>query len=125
MVLCLRPAHSICRSFTDIMSRQEQVGAIRRPSDSSSGDKDGPEFIRFVYGLQPEIYEAWNFIEDGVTLEVHLTARVDVRAFFGELFATNYFTPTWRRIPLFGRNYINGSVKWLVVPNFLSNYGPP
>ena len=26
---------------------------------------------------------------------------------------------------MFGRNYINGSVKWLGVPNFLRNYGLP
>ena len=26
---------------------------------------------------------------------------------------------------MFGRNYINGSIKWLVVPNFMRNYGLP
>ena len=26
---------------------------------------------------------------------------------------------------MFGRNYINGSVEWLGVPNLLSNDGPP
>ena len=26
---------------------------------------------------------------------------------------------------MFGRNYINGSVKWIGVPDFLRNYDPP
>ena len=33
------------------------------------------------------------------------------------------FLSTWNRIPMFGRNYINGSVEWIVVPNFLRDDG--
>ena len=51
--------------------------------------------------------------------------RVDVNDFVGEFFATNYLTPTWRRIPMFGSISINASVEWLGVPNFLRNDGPP
>ena len=125
VVLCLHTSHSIRCSFTNIMTRQDTVGATRRPSNSGSGDKNGPEFICYVGGRQPEIHEGCTFGEDGVTPEVHLTVHIDVSAFVGKSFATNYLTLTWRRMPMFGRNYINGSVEWLGVPNFLRNYGPP
>ena len=107
------------------MARQEPVGSILWPSDCGSGDKEVPKFIRCVDERQPEIHEVWNFGEDCVTREVHLNARVDVGAFVGESFAINYLNPTWRTIPMFGRNYINGSVEWLGIPNFLRNDGPP
>ena len=75
------------------MPIQYPVRAIRRPSYSGSRDKDGPEFIRFVDGLQPKIHEVWTLGEDDVTPEVHLTAHVDFRAFVGQYFATNYLNP--------------------------------
>ena len=117
--------HYICCSFTNILDRREPDGAIRRPSYSIFVDKDGPEFIRCFDGRQPKIHEVWTFVEDGVTREVHPTARVDVDPFVGECFANDYLTPTWRRIPMFVRNSINGSVDRLGVPNFLRNDGPP
>ena len=107
------------------MVRQEPVGAIHRPSGSSSGDQDGPKFIHCVDGRQPEIHEVWTFGEDSFTCEFHTTARIEIGAFVGECVAANYLTKTWNRIPMFGSNYINGSVEWIGVPNFLSNYGPP
>ena len=58
--------------------------------------------------------------------EVHPTARLDVGSgFVGECFDTDYLTISWRRVPMFGRNSINGSIEWLDVPNFLSTDGPP
>ena len=78
-----------------------------------------------VDGQQLKIHEVCTFREDSVIPKVHPSAHVDVRAFVGECFATDYITPTWRRIPMFGRNSINGSVKWLGVPNILRNDGPP
>ena len=56
--------------------------------------------------------------------EVHPTARVDVRARFVGEFSTNYLTPSWRRIPMFGVNSINGSIQWLGVPAPLRTDGP-
>ena len=76
------------------MARREPVGSIRRTSDYGSGDKDRPEFIHFVDGRHPKIHEVWTFGEDGVTRKVRPTARIDVGAFVGECFATNYLTPT-------------------------------
>ena len=95
---------------------------MRLRANSVSGGKDGPGFIRCVDGQQPQIHEVWFFGEEGVTPKVHPTARVDVGDFVGECY---YLTPTWRRIPMFVRNYINGSVEWLGVPNFLRNDDPP
>ena len=125
MVLCLCPAHSIRRSFTNIIPRWEPVGDIRCFYDSGSEDEYGPKFIHCVDRIQPEIHEVWTFGEDGVTTKVHPTARVDVGTFVGDCFATNFLTLTWHSIPMLDSNYINGSVKWLVVPNFLMNNGPP
>ena len=92
------------------MARREPVGSILWSSDSDSVDKEGPEFIHCVYVQHPQIHEVWTFLEDGVTRKVNPTARVDVGTFVGECFVTDYLNPTWCNIPLFGRNYINGSV---------------
>ena len=92
------------------MDRQEPVGAICWPSNSDSGDEDGPEFIRCVDRREAQIHKGWTFGEDGVTREVCLTARVDVGAGFVGEFSTNYLTPFWRRVPMSVVNSINGSV---------------
>ena len=106
------------------MARRYPVGFICRIS-SDSGDEDGPDFIRCVDGLHPQIHEVWTFGEDGVTREVHPTAQVDVGTeYFGE-FVTDYVTPSWRRFPMFGRNSINESVEWLGITDFLRTDGPP
>ena len=103
----------------------EPVRALFRPSDSGCGYDDGLQFIHCVDKRQPEIHEVWTFGEDGVTPEVHLTARADVVAFVGDYFSTYSLAPTWRRVPMFGRKSINGSIEWLGVSVFLRNDGPP
>ena len=123
VVLCLCSAHSIRCIFTNKVARRDPVKAIHRPSDYGSGDKDRPEFIRCVDRQHPEIHEVWTFREDCVTREGHPNARIDVGAFIGECFASNFLTPSWRRIPRFGSNYINESAKWLGITNFLRNDG--
>ena len=72
---------------------------------------------------ESRIHEVWNFGEDGVTREVHPTAQVDVGDGFFREFSNNYLTEIWRRVPMFGRNSINGSVKRLGVPDFLRTNG--
>ena len=57
--------------------------------------------------------------------EVHPTAHVYVNAGFVGEFVTDCLTPSWRRIPMFGVNSINGSVQWLGVPDFLWTDRPP
>ena len=106
------------------MATRDPFGSMHCQDNSDSGGKDGPEFIRCVDGRQPQIYEVWTFSEDCVTREVHPTARIDVGDGLVGEFATDYLTPSWSRVPMFGRNYINGSVEWLGVPDFLRNYGP-
>ena len=106
------------------MASQEPVGSISRPSNSGSGDEDGPEFIRCVDGRDPQIHEVRTFGEDGVMREVHPTARLDVGDGLVREFATDYLTEIWRRVPMFGINSINGSVQWLGVPDFLRTDGP-
>ena len=107
------------------MPRPDPVEAICQPSDSVSGDDDRLEFIRCVGGRQPKINEICTFSDDGITPEVHPTARVDIGAFFGDFFFNNYLTENGRRGPMFGRNLINGSFEWMCVPEFLSTNGPP
>ena len=85
------------------MARQEPVGSILRPSDSGSGDSEGSKFIRCVNGREPQIDEVWAFGENGVTYEVHPTARVDVGSRVVGEFSSNYITGIRRRIPLLNR----------------------
>ena len=107
------------------MARRDPVGSIYRIFDSGGGDEDGPEFIRCVDIHQFHIHEVWTFGEDGLTREVHPTARVDSGTGFVGEFSTNYVTPSWLRVHTFGRNSINGSVEWLGVTDLLRNDGPP
>ena len=74
-------------------------------------------------GRDPQIHEFWTSGEDGVTREVHLTAQVDVGTGFVRESATNHLNEIWRRVPMFGRNFINGSVQWLGIPDLLETYG--
>ena len=98
------------------MPRCEPVGVILQPSSSGSGADDRLEFIRFVGGREPQIYELWTFAEDGITRKVHPFARVDVGDFSGDCFQTYYMTEERRRVTIFGQISINMSVKWLSVP---------
>ena len=107
------------------MPKSEPVGAIRQTSNSGSGADDGIEFIRCVGGRQPEIHEVWTFGNDGINPEVHPFACVDVGDFIGDCFATNYLAGNGGRVPMFGRKLINGSFKWMGVPDFLRADGPP
>ena len=125
MILFLGPAHSIRYSFTNEMATGDPVGSMRHRTNSGSGGEEGTKFIRCFNKRQTQILEVWTYREHGVTPEVHPTARVDVGAGFVGKFATNYFTPSWRRIPMFGGNSINGSVEWLGILELLRNDGPP
>ena len=120
-----RPAHSFRCKFANTMARQEPVGDICWPYNSGSRDEDGPEFIRCVEGRESQIHEVWDFGEDGVMCVVHPTAWIDVGAVLVDVFVTDYLTPSWRRVYMFGENSINGSVQSLGVPHFLRTYGPP
>ena len=124
VLLWPRPDYSIRCNFTNKMARQETVGFINSPSDSVSGDAEGPEFIRCVDWWDPHIHEVRHFGKDGVTCEVDPTRRVDVGNGFLEDFATNYLTASWRRVAVFISNSINGCVEWLGVPDFISTNEP-
>ena len=71
------------------MDKGEPVGYICWPSDYSSGNEDGPDFIQCVDVRQLHIHEVWTFGDDGVTREVHPTARVDVDTGLVGEFATD------------------------------------
>ena len=74
------------------MPRRKPVGVTRQPSISGSGGKDGLEFIRYVFGWEPQIHEIWNFAEDGITREVRPFARINVGDLRGDCFHTAYAT---------------------------------
>ena len=69
--------------------------------------------------------EVWIFREAVVTPEGHLTASIDFITFVCDYFATNYLTPTWRSVPMFGWKPMHRSVEWIGVPSFLRNDRPP
>ena len=125
VILCLRLGHSIRCIFTNTMAMWEPIRTVRCQANYGSRGKDGPKFISCVDGRQAKVHEVWTFAEDGGTREVHLTEPVDIGSrFFGE-FDTDYLNPSWHRVPMFGRNSIHGSVKWLGVTDFLRTNGPP
>ena len=118
------PAHSNFCNFTNNMARREPVGSIGQTSDYSSGDAEGPNFIWCVDGREPPIHEVLAFGDNGVTREVHPTAWVDVGAGVVREFASYYLTESGRRIPIFGRISINGSVEYFGISDFYRTGGP-
>ena len=78
-----------------------------------------------MYGLEPQVHKIWTFSENGVTPEVHLTARVNIGSGFVGEFATNNLTEDGRSIPITSRKSINGIVEWLGVPDPLRTDAPP
>ena len=88
------------------MTRRKPVGVIRQFSNSDSGADDRLELIS----------KLWIFAEDSITREVHPFARIDVGNFIGDCFRTTYVTEIGRRVSIYGRKWINGSVEWLCVP---------
>ena len=107
------------------MPIRKPVRAIRKPFKYGSGANDRLEFILCAGGRQPEIHEVWTFGDNGITPKVHSFARVDVGNFLGDCFGTDYLAENGRRVPIYGRKWINGRVKWLGVPTFLRNDGTP
>ena len=107
------------------MPIHELVRVIRQPFNSGRGGKYGLEFIRCVGRRQPQIQEVWTFADGGITREVHTFACVDVGAFSRDCFHTDYFDEHGRRVYIYSRKSINGSVEWLGVPRFGCNDGPP
>ena len=110
-----------------IKDTKNKDGDLTTPFKLATGTKpsadDGLEFIRCNGGQKPEIHEVWTFGDNIITPEVHPFARVDVSAFIGDCFGTNYLAGNGRRVPMFGRKLINGSVKWIGVPGFMWNDG--
>ena len=76
------------------MATGDPVGSMRCRYNSGSGGEDRTNSIRCFYRRHPKIHEVWTYGEDGVTREVHPTARVDVGAGFVGEFDTDYLTPT-------------------------------
>ena len=83
------------------MPRREPVRVIRQPLNSGSGGEDGLEFIRCVGERHPQIQEVWTFDKDGITREVHTTVKIDVGAFSGDCFHTDYFVEEGRRVSIY------------------------
>ena len=71
------------------MNGRETVGSIDIPSDSGSGDDEGPKLIQCVDGQETQIHEVWTFCENSVMHEFHPTSRLDLGAGFVGEFATD------------------------------------
>ena len=98
------------------MPRREPVRVIRQPSSSVSGTDDRLEFIRCVGGRQLQSNKLWSFAEDGSFCQVHPFLRIDVGDFSRYCFQTDCSTEKGRRVVVYGRKAINGSVKWFSIP---------
>ena len=72
----------------------------------------------------PKVHEVCNFGEYVVTRRVYPTAPVYVSAGVIREFATDYLTEIWRRIPMFVRITINGSVEWSGISDLHSTDEP-
>ena len=80
---------------------------------SGKGGEIDVIYNRCIEGLEPEVFELWDFAEDGIC-EVHPYARVQISDdFVGETFYSHFFNTREIRIPFLGRRSVNRSVQWL------------
>ena len=100
------------------------MGTICCPSDSGGGGTKGVEFIGCVGGWEPQMHEIWSLGINRVTREVHPKEQVDVGAGTVRQFLTDYFYENGGRISILGQISINGSVKFLGIPDFHRTSGP-
>ena len=70
------------------------------------------------------MHEVWCSSSNGITREVHPTARVDVGAGVVLQSLSNYLTENGCRIPILGKISINESVEYLGIPDFHRTGGP-
>ena len=98
------------------MPRCKPVRAIQPTFRFGSGADDILEFICCVGWRQPQIQKLWSSAEDRITREVHPFAQIDVSNFSGDCYHTAYATEIGRRVFIYGRKSINGSVEWLDIP---------
>ena len=86
--------------------------SIRQPSDSGSGGTKDVNFIQYIDGRDPQIQKRWCLGSDGVTCKTHLAAQIEVGSGTVGQFTINELDEN-------GKNYINGSVVLLGIPNFI------
>ena len=116
-------AHSDCCCFAKNMIRSRSMLSIRRTSDFCSRGSEDIDFIWYVDGRYPQLHKIWSLGLDNVTREIHSTERVEVdNGTVGDI-TTNYLAENGHRIPIIGRLYINGSVQFLSIPDFIRNSG--
>ena len=97
--------------------------SINRPYDSVSGGSKDVNFIRCVGFGDPQLQEMWCLGSDNVTLEIHPKTQVEVSPGTVGEFTTNHLAENGRRILIIRQLSINGSVKFLGIPDFVRNSG--
>ena len=98
------------------MLRLTTEGGIQSPSDSSSGDPDPSIFIQCVNGREPMVDELWFHGLDGLSRDVHPTARVELPTGDVREFIIDYLTPDRRRNIIIGKCSVNGSLQFTGFP---------
>ena len=95
---------------------------VQRISNGRGGKVD-VMYTRCIEGREPEVFELWDFSEDGIR-EFHPYSQVQSsNIFLGGTFYTHFFNAREIRIPFLGRRSVNGSVQWLDVPRTFGETG--
>ena len=104
VLLWPHPAHSNRCNLSKNMTRHIPmgIGPIRGPYYSCIRGTNGVDFILCADIWDTQMHKIWCLGSNGITCEVHLTAKMDVGAdTFGQ-FATHHFSENGCRIPVIG-----------------------
>ena len=117
ITVCCRFAH-----YFKIMPRRQPVCFEASPPHTvqrlryGRGEEGDVWFTCSIEGQDPEIYELWNFSDDGIS-KVQPYAQVQISDdFIGETFYTHFFNAREVRIFFLGRRSVNRSVQCIDVP---------
>ena len=96
-----------------IIPRRAPMGSIWRPSGGTGrGDLHPRVFIKFINGMEPMANDFWFHGLDGLSCDVHHTARFEIPAGTDWKFITDYVTYNGRHIIIIRKSSVNGSVQF-------------
>ena len=99
------------------ITRRATMVSIWRPYDGTgSRDTDPIILIQCINGQQPMYNELWSHGLDGLSCDVHPTARAGITPVTDREFFNKYLTNNGHHIIIIWKSSVNGSVKFTGIP---------
>ena len=105
-------------SLPYIFVRCVPMGDIHSPSVYGSKAPDVSIFIQCVSGREPVAHKLWSHGMDGLSLNIHPVAQVDIPTVNVGSFFTEYLNTDRRENRIIGESSVNGSVQFTEITKF-------